>query len=85
MAKFYKTTFTIDVLSEEPFEGGHPLGDSVSLEQIAYEINEGSCVGTNLRSVQVELTPKEAADALIEAGSDPSFFSLDDQGNAVEI
>ncbi len=67
--KFYKTTFKIDVLSEEPF------GECLSLGQIDYAISEGDCVGANLRSTEQELTPKQMADALYEVGSEPGFFS----------
>lgn len=73
--KFYKTTFTIEVLSEEP------LGDELTLSQIDYAITEGPCVGFTLLNRQEELTSKQMADALYEAGSDPGFFQLDDDGN----
>jgi hypothetical protein len=75
MTRYYKTTFTIDVLSEEP------LGDCLSLGQIDYAITDGDCVGSNLRQVEAELTSKEMAQALLEAGSEPDFFMLDDDGN----
>jgi hypothetical protein len=74
--KFYRTRFSIDVLSEEP------LGECLSLSQLDYAINEGDCVGFNLRSKQSKLTSKQMASALLEAGSEPSFFHLNDNGEA---
>ena len=74
MKTFYRTTFTIDVLSEEP------LGDCLSLSQIDYAISEGDCVGGNLQAAQTLLTGKGAALALIELGSDPGFFNLTEDG-----
>lgn len=76
MPKFYKTTFSIDVLSEEPF------GDALSLRQIDDAISFGDCVGSNLRSTSTELTPLEAVNALYQAGSEPSFFGLHDDGSS---
>jgi hypothetical protein len=76
--KFYRTEFKLVVLSEEK-----PAND-MSLRQIAHEITDGDCSG-DLEEVEVrELTPKEAADALIEQGSDPDFFGLDEDGNAID-
>ena len=76
--KLYRTTFSIDVLSEES------LGDCLSLAQIDYAISEGDCCGGNLRSVETPITPKQAADSLYEFGSTPDFFQLDDDGNTIE-
>jgi hypothetical protein len=76
--KFHKTTFTIEVLSEEPLS--HPL----ALEDIAGMITDGDCVGGPLKYVESSLTPKECADALYAFGSEPDFFQLDDEGNEVE-
>lgn len=72
MTKFYRTTFTIKVLSEEP------LADCLSLSQIDCITNEGDCVGYDLTSTEEELAPADMAKALIEAGSEPGFFQLDD-------
>ena len=46
--KFYRTTFTIDVLSEDI-----PFQDDVA--GLAYAINDGDCVGGKVRTVAVEL------------------------------
>ena len=76
--KFYKTVFKVEVLSEDT-----PAGD-LELSEVAHEIIYGECSGvTSVESV-TELTPKQAAEALIEQGSDPGFFMLDDEGNPTE-
>ena len=47
---YYKTTISIDVLTEEP------IPDHYTLEDIGYEIEQGDWVGYNIQSKQVELT-----------------------------
>jgi hypothetical protein len=70
---FYKTTFTITVLSEESIQ-------NMDLADLAYAIDQGPCVGSFPQAEQVELTGKEMADALRALGSEPGFFNLDDAG-----
>ena len=78
MQKFYKTIYTIEVLSEEP------IPDELSMLQIIEEASDGDysyeCVG----HAEVELTPKEAAEALIAQNSDPEFFGLHEDGTPVD-
>lgn len=74
--KFFKTTFTVTVLSEGPF------GDWENLHDVAYAIDEGDCSGHIAEKTEV-MTPKEAAKALQEQGSDPEFFQLDAEGNDI--
>ena len=74
MRKFYKHTYKIVILSESP--------DEDDLDNIADNVNEGpDCLHTWERLQVEELTGKETADALSDAGSEPGFFMLDDQGN----
>lgn len=97
--KFYKTVFTIEVLSEEP------LGDGYPLEDIAYALEprrdpdvpdrhplhglgrdqraglDGGLFGSIRQSDPETLDGAAFAKALIEQGSDPEFFDLDEQGN----
>lgn len=76
---FYKTVITIEVLSEEP------IPDGMSIENIANEAMEGSYSMRSLEEAkETLLNGKEAADALLEQGSNPSFFRLTDDGNDVE-
>jgi hypothetical protein len=78
--KFFKTTFTVDVLSEEP------IPDWMTLQQVLDEADCGGYVAgvsTSEADTRVEkgLNGKEAADALHGLGSQPGFFQLDDEGN----
>ena len=73
--KFYKTTFKIEVLSEDEFPPW------MSLEQIAYEITSGGCSGFYDRVESKELSSKECAEELMNQGSDPEFFGIDENGN----
>lgn len=73
--KFYKTTYKIVVLSQEP------LPPDMSLKDIDYAITFGECSG-EVGLVQEEImNGEQAAKALIAQGSDPGFFGLDDEGN----
>ena len=71
MKRFYKTTVTVEILSEEP------IGDP-SLSTINYQIMEGDWSGRyNVTNVQ-ELDEQEVRIALEKQGSDPDFFILGD-------
>lgn len=72
--KFYKTTITFEVLSEEPI-------GSVSLSDLEYMTTEGHCSGQFKDTIEQVLNGKEMADALTEQGSDTEFFELDEDGN----
>lgn len=76
--KFYKYVFQFEVLSE------NPLGD-VSLEQLNYLTDEGDCSGRFLEKTEKVINAKETADLLIDQGSDPQFFFIDEDGNDIEI
>ena len=77
MPRFFRTKFTMEILSEGEF------GDALSLEQIAWAISEGDCVGRLSADGVDALTPKGMADALIDLGSEPGFFQLDDDGKSL--
>ena len=75
---FYKTIIRYEVLSEEPIPG------HADLEYIAKEANEGRYVGRFLPggpNDHVLMNGASMAEALYEAGSEPGFFLLDDEGN----
>jgi hypothetical protein len=77
MKTFYKHTYTIVVLSQEK--------DEDDLDSISYNVNEGEdCLYSWDRTSIEPLTPKQAAEALNDAGSAPEFFSLDNDGNSIE-
>ena len=75
--KFYRHTFTYVLLSDQPIDGYVSLG---SLESLAMS----DCVGYFAKSESEEITPKQAADALYDAGSEPAFFQLDDDGKHLD-
>lgn len=72
--KFFKTTYTIVVLSEEA-----PAAD-LSISDLAYAIADGPCVGTSIDDGGVALSAKDMAQALTEASSEPGFFRLTEDG-----
>jgi len=73
--KFYKTTFQIEILSEDK------IPEWMNLEKIAYEITTGEWSGTCERTKTKELSSKECAEELMNQGSDPEFFGIDENGN----
>lgn len=79
---FYRTTFTIQVLSD------HPLGEYHSARDIDFHLYDGDYEGKFIEkpttSEQEQLTGKEMANALEEAGIGPWFFGLDIDGNPKE-
>lgn len=77
MKKFFKTTITIEILSEKKY-------NSTDLEKIAYDITDGDCSGVVNVTEYKELTPVEAAKALLAQGSDPEFFGLDEEGISLD-
>ena len=77
--KYYRTVFTVTVLSTESL----PVG--VGLSGLAYGITEGDWSGDIDRQPEQELTGAEIADALLVQGSDPEFLGLDREGNEHDI
>ncbi len=76
--KFYVTTLTIKVLSEEP------IPSYVELDGIVDEMDDGDYVGKVVETSEREVTGKEMADLLHDIGSEPQFFQIDDDGNDLE-
>ena len=71
--KFYRTRFTVTVLSEEPLR-------SLELEEVAHAIREGDCSGQVTQGLSYELNGKQMAAALMRQASDPGFFRLTHKG-----
>jgi hypothetical protein len=67
---FTKTTITLVVLSESP------IPDSMELESILNECDEGDYVLLDWGARPESLTKDEMAEALYEAGSEPEFFGI---------
>lgn len=65
--KYYKTLIQVEVLSEGRL-------DPQSLEDVAYSIDKGDCVGTWSATSQKALSKKEVSKELIKMGSTPEFF-----------
>lgn len=72
--KFYKTTFTVTVLSEEPIQ-------DMDIADLPRGYTEGDLVLHSVKAKETKLTGKQAADLLYDAGSQPGFFNLDDKGD----
>lgn len=79
MAKLYRTVITAIILSEDA-----PVPHGTSLLDISNMIVEGDWSGKITSDGGTEMSPKEAVVALLEQGSDPAFFGLDEQGNSIE-
>ena len=79
MKQFFKTTFTVTVLSDEIIVG-------LPLEHLNYAVTEGDCVlhGYGVSKEEI-LDGRQMADALYDAGSQPEFFHLDDNGNLTNV
>ena len=75
--KFFKTVFTLEILSEKP------IPSDISLGELNYGITEGECSGELNQTEVKELNGKEIATALIAQGSDPEFFQINDSGEDV--
>ncbi len=71
-ARYYRTTYTFMVLSEERIPEDMPLNVVVA------ECDDGDYVGQYLDSVVEVLDAKAMAQALRAAGSTPDFFDLED-------
>jgi hypothetical protein len=77
--KFYRTVVTVEILSEDPFDG------TQDLEYIDWAITDGDCSGRKTVTVDnAELDGLAAAALLVAQGSDPEFFGLTEEGEDVE-
>ncbi len=78
--KYYRTVVEVVVLSDTPYEELFPHDN---LAFIAREISDGDCVGAVTVTKQETTDGATMAKALYAAGSEPSFFMLDNDGNEV--
>ena len=76
--KFYKTTVTFTVLSEDPIPPNSNIGGIVD------ECNVGEYVMHSSTINHEVLNGKQAAEELFNAGSEPQFFKIDDEGNEID-
>jgi hypothetical protein len=75
--KFYRTVYTVEVLSEEP------ITVNVDLDDLNYMITDGDCSGKIETNGSDEIDGVTAAKLLMEQGSDPEFFRIDKNGNDI--
>jgi hypothetical protein len=73
--KFYKTTITLEILSE------NPIADDMELEDIVNETIFGDMSGMHDITLVEVLNGKQMAEALINQDSDPMFFMLTEDGD----
>ncbi len=76
--KFYLTRFVVSILSE------NRVPDDITPFEVGDQITNGDWSGVFRIEGDKELTPKQAAKALKNQGSDPAFFQLNDKGEDVE-
>jgi hypothetical protein len=72
--KFYRTVVVFDVLSE------HPTND-MDLPELAEACDSGDCVGMVYSRHQEQIPRDEVVRRSTEMGSEPGFFSLDENGD----
>lgn len=72
--KFYRTTFKVEFLSEEP------LDPQTDLRDLLEDATTGGLSGDVSAGETEVLDGKQAADALHKQRSDPGFFHLTDEG-----
>lgn len=77
--QLYRQVFQYEILSEEP------IPDCMSLSEIEYQTQEGHMSGRFLETVVDEAVDGPTmAKLLVEQGSDPDFFGLDQNGDDSE-
>ena len=76
--KIYKTIVQVEILSDEPYIVG-------SIDDIARDISSGGESGySEVIEDRIELSGKKAVKEIKKHGSDPEFFSMDEDGNEIE-
>jgi hypothetical protein len=73
--KFHKRVVTLEILSEEPIPEG------MDIANIIFEAQEGDYSMRECDEKDTILDGKQAAKALLQQNSDPSFFQLTPNGD----
>lgn len=76
--KFYRTTYQVEVLSEEP------IPPTKTFNEIMEDTMTGHYSGMVGDGKVTELNGRQAADALREQASGVDFFNLDEVGNDLD-
>jgi hypothetical protein len=75
----YRTIIQLTVLSDEP------VPDGMCLEEIGANCDDGDfCGKSEYKEFNKPITGKDAANAVIDTGSDTEFFQMDKDGNDLE-
>ena len=74
MSKFYKTTYTVTVLSE-----GEPVHPHSDIGAVLEEMSDGGLIGDVEYTSAVEIPVSEIEAELVKVGNDGLFFDLDDE------
>ena len=74
---FYQNIIEIEMLTETPY---YPN----TISQIEYDMAFGHASGAWKACEQKKVERTTFAHLLLEQGSDPAFFALDDQGNGLD-
>ena len=75
--KFFKTTFTITVLTEDG-----PISDSADIIDVVRDFTDGDSIGHIERSAADEVPADKINDELLAIGNDGTFFSMGDEEDA---
>ena len=70
--KFYRTTLTLTFLSDQPV-------DDLDADALVEQSNSGDLVMSVAHRSSKEVNAIEMASSLLKAGSEPSFFQIDDR------
>jgi len=82
--RYWKTTRTIVVLSEAFDAGTADDVEQMELSELNTFVTEGHGVLYSDKPSSVEVTPKQMAELLYDAGSEPGFFQLDEKGKPTD-
>jgi len=74
----YYKRIVFDILSEDP------IPDSMTLAELERECNEGDFVGSTETKKNELVTGRKAAKMVLNMGSDPAFFQMNDFGNEIK-
>lgn len=77
--KFFKTTYVVEILSEEP------IPPDMDLKDVMAEAYDGGYSGDVKSEETVEVDGATMASLLTEQRSSPGFFRLTDDGNDMDM
>lgn len=79
--KLYRTIIQFEVLSEDPIDS-----NNISLADIVYETMDGDWSGNiQFQKENEAVTGKDAVKLVLDHGTDPEFFGMDNDGNEIDL